>query len=142
MIKYKLICNDCKLIFDSWFASSLEYEKLKKKNFLNCINCSSEKIEKTLMAPTLMNKTKNEKAEKNILKIKNINDKIKEYQKFIKNNFEYVGENFVYEARLIHYDNKKENKGIYGNATTEEVQELKEEGINTEIIPWVNEKDN
>ena len=66
----------------------------------------------------------------------------KEYQKFIKNNFEYVGENFAYEARSIHYNNKKKTKGIYGNATTEEVKELKEEGINTEIIPWVNEKDN
>ena len=37
---------------------------------------------------------------------------------------------------------KKKTKGIYGNATIEEVEELKEEGINTEIIPWTNEKDN
>jgi hypothetical protein len=33
MIKYKLICNDCEIKFDSWFASSKEYEKLKKKKF-------------------------------------------------------------------------------------------------------------
>ena len=80
--------------------------------------------------------TKNEK----YAEVKN---KLKEYQKFIKNNFEYVGENFAYEARSIHYNNKKRKiKGIYGNATTEEVKELKEEGINTEIVPWVNEKDN
>ena len=32
MIKYKLICKNCDLCFDSWFASSDEYEKLKKKN--------------------------------------------------------------------------------------------------------------
>ena len=31
MIKYKLICKDCNFLFDSWFASSKEYEKLKKK---------------------------------------------------------------------------------------------------------------
>ena len=37
---------------------------------------------------------------------------------------------------------EKKNKGIYGNATAEEVKELKEEGIETEIIPWVNESDN
>ena len=37
---------------------------------------------------------------------------------------------------------KKKTKGIYGNATTEEVKELTEEGINTEIIHWVDEKDN
>ena len=33
MIKYKLICKDCNIKFDSWFASSNEYEKLKKENF-------------------------------------------------------------------------------------------------------------
>ena len=31
MIKFKLICKDCKISFDSWFASSEEYERLKKK---------------------------------------------------------------------------------------------------------------
>ena len=30
MIKYKLTCKDCDTSFDSWFASSGEYEKLKK----------------------------------------------------------------------------------------------------------------
>ena len=55
MIKYKLICGDCELSFDSWFASSQEYEKLKKKNFLNCLNCNSKKVKKTLMAPKLIN---------------------------------------------------------------------------------------
>ena len=69
MIKYKLICNDCKLIFDSWFASSLEYEKLKKKNFLNCINCSSEKIEKTLMTTHFINNTKEKNIEKKKIRV-------------------------------------------------------------------------
>ena len=32
MIKYKLICRDCNKIFDSWFSSSKEFEKLKKEN--------------------------------------------------------------------------------------------------------------
>ena len=34
MIKYRLICKDCDITFDSWFSSSKEYERLKKKNFL------------------------------------------------------------------------------------------------------------
>ena len=37
MIKYKLICKNCNLSFDSWFASSEEYENLKRKNFLIAI---------------------------------------------------------------------------------------------------------
>ena len=34
MIKYKLSCKSCEISFDSWFASSNEYEKLKKKKFV------------------------------------------------------------------------------------------------------------
>jgi len=142
MIKYKLGCKKCDNLFDSWFSSSKEYEKLKSLKYISCPNCNSLKIEKSLMSPNVLN-SKKEKPEiiknEKYVKVKN---KIKEYQKFIKNNFEYVGENFAYEARSIHYNNKKKFKGIYGNATIEEAKELNEEGINTEIIPWVNEKDN
>ena len=142
MIKYRLICKDCESFFDSWFASSKEYEKLKKMNHINCHECNSLKVEKSLMSPNVLNSKKiNLDTEKNKKYIK-VRNKIKEYQKFIKNNFDYVGENFAHEARSIHYNDTKKNKGIYGNATAEEVKELKEEGIDTEIIPWVHEKDN
>ena len=99
MIKFRLFCKKCSKDFDSWFASSKEYEKLKKSKLLNCPKC-------------------------------------------IENNFDYVGNNFAYEARSIHYNNKKREKGIYGNASKKEVDELLEEGIDTEIIPWVNDKEN
>ena len=142
MIKYKLICKNCYISFDSWFASSKEYEKLKKKNFLSCHNCQSKKIEKTLMAPKLINKSLKENSDKVFAKTKEVHKKIKEFQKFIKNNFDYVGKNFAYEARSIHYDKKKKTKGIYGSASKEEIRELKEEGIRTEVIPWVYDKSN
>ena len=142
MIKYKLICKNCDLLFDSWFASSKEYEKLKKKKFISCHKCNSIKVEKTLMAPKLINKSNKEKIDQKNLKIKDINDKIKEYQKFIKKNFKYVGDNFAYEARSIHYSNKKKEKGIYGKASNDEIKELREEGIDTDIIPWIEDKNN
>ena len=139
MIKYRLICKNCDFSFDSWFASSKEYEKLKRKKLLTCYTCNSKKIEKNLMAPKIL--------KKNDLVVKNektnfINKKLKEYQKFIKKNFEYVGENFAYEARSIHYNEKKNKKGIYGKATNEEILDLKNEGIDTEVIPWVEDKKN
>jgi len=142
MIKYKLICKDCNLLFDSWFGSTVEFEKLKKKNFLNCYNCNSKKIEKTLMAPQIINNLKKKSNNQNNLKIASISKEIKKYQKFIKDNFDYVGKNFAYEARSIHYDNKKKNKGIFGTATKDEIRELKEEGIGTEMIPWIDDKMN
>ena len=142
MIKYKLCCKSCEISFDSWFASSKEYEKLKKKNLLNCYVCNSRKVEKSLMAPKLINKSISKSFDNQNLKLKKISNNIKEYQKFIKNNFEFVGKNFAYEARSIHYNSKKKNKGIYGEATKEEIKELKEEGVKTEIIPWIEDKSN
>ena len=65
---------------------------------------------------------------------------ILKYQEFIKNNFDYVGENFTYEARSLHYKNDKSLKRIYGTATQEDLKELKEEGVEIEVIPWI--KDN
>ena len=140
MIKYRLICKNCNISFDSWFASSHEFEKLKKKNFLNCLNCNSNNIEKTLMAPKLINKSKNGLIDSKKVDFFEIDKKIREYQRFIKNNFDYVGENFTYEARSIHYNNKKRTKGIFGTASNRELQELKDEGIDAEIIPWVEDK--
>jgi len=142
MIKYKLNCKDCNLLFDSWFSSSQEFEKLKKKNFLVCLNCNSKKIEKTLMAPKLISKSSDKYLDAKDLKFSKINKKVKEYQKFIKKNFEYVGENFAYEARSIHYKDKKSEKGIFGKASNEEIKELREEGIETETIPWIEDKNN
>ena len=140
MIKYRLICKDCSLLFDSWFASSNEYEKLKKRKLLICHSCNSKKVEKNLMAPKILKKNKN--LEKYPEKINYINKKLRQYQKFIKKNFEYVGENFAYEARSIHYNEKKNKKGIYGKASKEGFKELIDEGIDAEVIPWIEENKN
>ena len=142
MIKYKLACNDCEITFDSWFASSEEFEKLKKKKLLVCHICNSIKVDKTLMAPRVVNNKKDLKNSSQMSKYKNVKKTIKSYQKFIKDNFKYVGENFAYEARSIHYEGKKKSKGIYGNASKKDLVELKEEGINTQMIPWIEDKDN
>jgi hypothetical protein len=76
MIKYKLICKVCGNQFDSWFSSSKEYEKLKKKKFLNCHSCNSLNVEKTLMSPNVFRS-------KNITKIDNHHQKYKEIKKTI-----------------------------------------------------------
>ena len=142
MIKYSLICKDCDLTFESWFASSKEYEKLKRKNFLKCPNCNTNKIEKSLMAPSLINRKSDLSNKKEIKKYNKIKKTISEYQKFIKNNFKYVGNNFAYEARSIHYNEKKKEKGIYGIASKQDIEELKEEGIDTQLIPWAEDNNN
>jgi|TARA_B100001093_G_scaffold323678_1_gene308861 hypothetical protein len=142
MIKYSLICKSCNLTFESWFSSSNEYEKLKKKKLLNCHSCDSLNIDKNLMAPSLINKKNTEINEKDLKKYKKIKKTIIEYQSFIKKNFKYVGENFAYEARSIHYNNKDKERGIYGTASKKDLKELKEEGIETQMIPWPENNNN
>mgnify|MGYP000149106612 CR=1 FL=1 len=141
MIKYQLNCKNCKNVFDSWFGSSKEFEKLKKMNLINCNNCNSLKIEKSIMSPRILSNLNSHKA-KSSAKMREIKSKIKEFQSYIKNNFEYVGENFSYEARTIHYGKKKFKKRIYGKASSKDINELKYEGIETTLIPWINDKEN
>jgi hypothetical protein len=139
MIKYNLECL-CGENFESWFQNSNEYEKLLKKNLINCFVCGSSKtIKKSIMAPSVASSktsvTKKDVEQKKEF-LKNVKSKIRELNDYITKNAEYVGDKFVSEVRSIHYDNKQK-RNIYGNATLEETKELQEEGIDVATIPWV-----
>ena len=139
MIKYNLTCSKCKFTFNSWFSTSLEFDRLKKKKLISCTACESDKISKSIMSPSV---PRIKQIDKNKTKIKKVvRKKILEYQKFIRENSTYVGEDFAYEARSLHYD-KKKSKAIYGKATKEEIDDLNEEGIQTTTIPWIKNYEN
>ena len=140
MIKYNLKChNDHE--FESWFSSSEEFEKLKKRKLLECIFCLSRKIDKSIMAPRLSNsKSKNDEFDIIEKDAKSQKNKLIKLRKYIEKNFDYVGKDFSKRVREIYYD-KKNKKAIYGTTTSEERKELFEEGIDLLSIPWVN-KDN
>jgi hypothetical protein len=85
MIKYKLICKDCETTFDSWFSSSKEYEKLKKKKFLNCHFCNSLNVGKGLMSPSVSTSKNNLRdTDSSSEKYREIKKTIYKYQEFIK----------------------------------------------------------
>ncbi len=140
MIKYLLKCKN-KHEFESWFSSSKEYEKLKKKKLIECIFCKSKKVDKSIMSPYVAvkkkNKVDNAFESKDFIKIKKEVQKIKN---FFEKNFEYVGEEFPKEVRKIYYEKKKKN--IYGTVSIKEKEELEEEGIELESIPWIKDKEN
>ena len=94
------------------------------------------------MSPSVFMAKKDSKSDKQIQKYKKTKEAIINYQEFIKKNFDYVGENFAYEARSVYYKNKKTLKGIYGTATKKDLEELKDEGIETESIPWIKDNTN
>ena len=140
MIKYNLKCNNDHE-FESWFSDSREFDKLNKKKLLECIYCSSSKIQKSIMAPMISGTKLNEDSvsfvDQNLLDEKN---KLLKIRNYIEKNFEFVGDEFSKKVREVYYD-KKTKKSIYGTTTLEEREELEEEGIDLLSIPWVS-KDN
>ena len=140
MIKYNLKCNEGHE-FESWFSNSEEFDKLNKKKLLECIYCSSKKINKSIMSPMISGlKNKNQQIEILDKEFQNEKNKLLQLRKFIEKNFDYVGKDFSKKVREVYYD-KKSKKAIYGTTTPEEREELAEEGIDLFSIPWVN-KDN
>ena len=140
MIKYNLKCNN-NHEFESWFSDSNEFNKLNKKKLLECIYCSSNKIQKSIMSPMVSGIKSNEE-NTNLLNQKLLNDKnqLIKLREHIEKNFEFVGDKFSEKVRDVYYD-KETKKSIYGTTTPEEKKELEEEGIDLLSIPWVS-KDN
>ena len=140
MIKYNLKCNNDHE-FESWFSNSKEYEKLNKKGLLECIFCPSKKINKSIMAPTILNsKEKDNEINLNKKDFKDEKNNLINLRKYIEKNFDYVGKDFSKKVREVYYD-KKSKKAFYGTTTAKEREELAEEGIDLLSIPWIN-KDN
>ena len=140
MIKYILKCDNGHE-FESWFSDSSEFNKLNKKKLLECIYCSSKKIQKSIMAPMISSKrTKNENVSFFDHKLLKEKEKLVKLRKHVEKNFEFVGDKFSKKIRELYYD-KNSKKSIYGTTTSKERKELAEEGIELISIPWVD-KDN
>ena len=140
MIKYNLKCKN-NHEFESWFLDSNEFEKLNKKKLLECIFCSSKKITKSIMAPSVSSRSLKESS-KNFLdnKLSNEKSELLKIRGYIEKNFEFVGNKLSQRVREVYYD-KNSKKSIYGTATPEEREELADEGIDLLSIPWID-KDN
>ena len=140
MIKYNLKCDN-NHEFESWFSDSNEFNKFNKKKLLECIYCSSNKIQKSIMSPMVsgikLNEDKMSLLDQKLLNEKNQLIKLRNH---IEKNFEFVGDKFSEKVRDVYYD-KETKKRIYGTTTPEEKKELEEEGIDLLSIPWVS-KDN
>ena len=83
MIKYNLKCKN-NHEFESWFSDSEEFEKLKKKNLLDCIYCSSKNISKSIMAPMISSQNNKDEFKKILNEdLKNKKNELLKLRKFI-----------------------------------------------------------
>ena len=138
MIKYILKCNN-KHEFESWFSNSNEYEKLKKKKLIECIFCHSKQVQKSIMSPQISNSLSNKNKDLVEKEVNSVKKELIKIRKFVEKNFEFVGDKFAKKVRDVYYD-KNKKKNIYGTTTEEEREELKEEGIELNTIPWIDKE--
>ena len=139
MIVFNLTCsNDHR--FEGWFASSAEFERQQQATLLNCPMCGSTDVIKGLHAPYVnlgsapQPPQSEAQAGKTPAHYVNMNDDITRMVEHLIANTEDVGNAFPEEARKIHYQESPERK-IRGQASQEEVSELRDEGIEVVAVP-------
>jgi hypothetical protein len=112
MIRYNLSCKDCDISFDSWFSSSKEYEKLKKKNFINCYNCNSLNVQKSLMSPNIFSLKNNLKIDKKDKKYEEIQKKYPNIKNILKKTLTMLEKNLLMKQGLSIMEIKNHLKGF------------------------------
>lgn len=134
MIRFSLICEQTHE-FEAWFRNNEDFDKQAKRGFVECPHCGSSKVQKALMAPAVSTSRKQEKialamgdAQKQAMaQLKAMSEKLRE-------NADYVGDKFAEEARKIHFG-ETDPRGIYGEASAEDVRGLVEDGVDFMPIP-------
>lgn len=137
MIRYDLIC-DKEHAFEGWFSNSAAFDEQAEKGELACPVCNSTKVSKALMAPrvgTKNNRKSGQRAAMAANKQVQMRQFLQAVRTHVEQNSEHVGEKFPDEARKIHYG-EADQRNIYGDATVEEVKELRDEGIDVAAVPW------
>lgn len=149
MIRYNLRCEKGHA-FESWFQSSGAYDSQVKRKLVNCPNCGSAKVEKAIMAPRIVGKSKNSPAPMDTPtpdagseataplmmapQEAELRAKLKELRDHVTKNADNVGQSFPTEARKMHYGDI-EHRPIYGEATPDEARSLIDEGIEVTPLP-------
>ncbi|MEP3247092.1 MAG: DUF1178 family protein [Sneathiella sp.] len=141
MIKYNLKCEN-NHVFEAWFKNSSAYDEQSDRNIVSCSLCGSTAVEKAPMAPSVPKKGRSQAtpSKEEVTQTAVVMSALREIRKTVEENCDYVGEKFAEEARKIHYG-EVEERGIYGEATTEQREELEEEGVPLAAVPWLPNSD-
>lgn len=137
MIKYKLTCGSgCS--FEGWFRSSEDFDAQSGEGRLECPYCASTKVERAIMAPSLVRgeSAPQDRAPRLADMREAMAEAARRARDYVEKNFDYVGERFPEEARRIHYGETK-RRDIYGEATGSEVRELVDEGVAIAPLPSI-----
>lgn len=160
MILYRLRCSKGHE-FESWFKDSKTYERQEKKSLIDCAVCGDVKVTRALMTPRLGTKGNKKKTavanqvpaigpapaptpgpeQQQMAALarkmpKELREALLKVRAEVEKNCEHVGDKFAEEARKIHYG-ESDKRGIYGETSEKEAEELAEEGIEFGRLPWI-----
>jgi hypothetical protein len=145
MMKYRLVCSEGHE-FEGWFKSCAAYEEQEPRGQISCPHCGTSRVSKAIMAPnvaTRIGSTKSAPERQELLcnataGASQLYAMMRQLRAVIEQHSEYVGPRFAEEARKIYYD-ESEARGIYGEASADEVRALTEEGIPVLPMPPLRE---
>ena len=128
MIRYALNCDQAHG-FEAWFGSSADYDDQAARGLVECPFCGSRSVQKAIMAPAVSGTRKSDAAPEIAARMQTMMmEAAREVRAHVEANFDYVGDAFAREARVIH-EGRSEKREIYGEATPAEVKKLKEDGV-------------
>jgi hypothetical protein len=133
MIRYALICEHAHE-FEGWFGSSADFDDQQARGLLECPVCDSKAVRKQIMAPAVAGTKRTVQDEAARPSQAVMLEAIGALRRHVEENFDDVGDGFAQEARAIH-EGKAEARGIYGQATPQEVKELVEDGVPVAPLP-------
>ena len=142
MIIFDLCCKQ-EHPFEGWFQSQDNYDKQLERGLISCPHCGSSEIRRVPSAVHLTKPANTPASNEPLPAISAQTGSLDAYQQLmsaIVKNCEDVGKNFAQEARKIYYM-ETPLRSIRGEASVEEYESLREEGIEVMRLPIHKKED-
>lgn len=138
MISYSLQCSQGHR-YEAWFRNAAAYEQQRERGLVVCAQCGDEAVEKAPMAPAVARRdTASLPVSSMHPEAVKFREMLREYRRRVVSTADNVGDRFAEEARKMHFE-EAEARGIYGQATRDEVAGLLDDGIDFLPLPDVGD---
>jgi hypothetical protein len=131
VIIFDLKCVAQGHVFEAWFGSTEDYEAQRGRGLVACPICGAAEVDKAPMAPNIPAKGAAPAPEA----VKAVLADMAAAQKKMLAGSDFVGDKFADEARAIHLG-ESEARAIHGQATPQEAEDLRDEGIPVAPLPF------
>jgi hypothetical protein len=124
--------------FEGWFASDDDYRSQRERGLVECPMCAERAVERMPSAPRLNVTNLRQDAPAPAAAADDGQARLQaawlQAMRHVVENTEDVGDRFPEEARRIHYG-EVEQRGIRGQASREDADALRDEGIEVAVLP-------